>query len=169
MKIPMLCFLLMSYALNANPLPQMTKLGEGEMRYLFWTLYRAELYVDASPYQQDHYPKLLKIEYFKNISQADLLNATKEQWQHIGIDERLITDWLEQLNRIWPNINEGDQLIIYVDDERRSTFYSGGHDLPDQELGVINDDNFGPAFLDIWLSEKTSEPQLRMKLLGERE
>jgi len=166
MKISMLCFLLVSGALNASALPQLTKLGEGEMSFLFWTLYHAELYVDELPYQQDDYPKLLKIEYFKNINKDDLLNATKEQWQHIGINESLITDWLAQLKNIWPDIYEGDQLIIYVNGEGQSIFYSDISDVSTQELGVINDQYFGPAFLDIWLSEKTSEPELRVKLLG---
>jgi hypothetical protein len=166
MKTSMLCLLFLSGALNANTLPQMTKLGEGEMSYLFWSLYRAELYVNELPYQHHVYPKLLKIEYFKSIKKDDLLNATKEQWQHIGIDDNSITDWLVQLQDIWPDIDEGDQLIIYVNGEGQSIFYSDISDLSTNELGVINDVHFGPAFLDIWLSEKTSEPELRAKLLG---
>ena len=166
MKKLILCLLLVSSAISASPLQQLTKLGEGEMSYLFWNVYRAELYVKELPYQQGDYPKLLKIKYFRDIEKEDLLNATKEQWQHIGISESAIAGWLVQLQTIWPDINEGDQLIIYVNKAGQSIFYSDISDVSTQELGVIKDEEFGPAFLDIWLSEKTSEPELRVKLLG---
>ena len=70
------------------------------------------------------------------------------------------------MQTIWPDINEGDELIIYVNKAGQSIFYSDISDVSTQELGVIKDEEFGPAFLDIWLSEKTSEPELRVKLLG---
>ena len=44
---------------------------------------------------------------------------------------------------------------------QKSAFY-----FNDNLVGSIEDPMFGPLFVDIWLSEKTSEPKLRQQLLG---
>jgi hypothetical protein len=46
-------------------------------------------------------------------------------------------------------------------DQGRSVFY-----FNQQYIGVINPSEFGQIFLAIWLSENTSEPSLRLELLG---
>ncbi|WP_299797114.1 chalcone isomerase family protein [uncultured Shewanella sp.] len=155
-----------SLATSASELPKLIKSGEGEMSYLFWTIYRAELYVESLPFDEKVLPKALKIEYFRNIDSEALVDATKEQWGHLGLDEQLISVWGERLNVIWPDISEGDELIIYVGKDGESTFYSGENGETVNELGRVNDSEFGPAFLSIWLSDKTSQPELRAKLLG---
>ena len=45
--------------------------------------------------------------------------------------------------------------------EGQTIFYEG-----DQELGRINDPEFSRRFFSIWLSTKTSAPEIRLSLLG---
>lgn len=145
---------------------KLIKSGEGEMNYLFWTIYRAELYIESLPFEENSLPKVLKIEYFRDIESEDLVDATTAQWLHIGIDDASISKWAMLLSGMWPDISEGDELILYVSENGESTFYAGEDGFAVKKLGEVNDTDFGPAFLNIWLSEKTSEPELRAKLLG---
>ncbi len=166
MKILYLVLSIFSLSVSASPFPQLIKSGEGEMDYLFWTIYRAELYVDSLPYQEESFPKALKIEYYRDIDSDDLIDATKDQWLHLGINQALITQWTAELPTIWPDISKGDELIIYVSKDGESTFYSGQEGQTVKRLGQVDDHQFGRAFLDIWLSDKTTEPKLRAKLMG---
>ncbi|ACA87046.1 conserved hypothetical protein [Shewanella woodyi ATCC 51908] len=166
MKILYLVLSIFSLSVSASPFPQLIKSGEGEMDYLFWTIYRAELYVESLPYQEESFPKALKIEYYRDIDSDDLIDATKDQWLHLGINQALINQWTAELPTIWPDISKGDELIIYVSKDGESTFYSGQEGQTVKRLGQVDDNQFGRAFLDIWLSEKTTKPKLRAKLMG---
>ncbi|MGB0835545.1 MAG: chalcone isomerase family protein [Psychrobium sp.] len=147
-------------------LQQLTKLGQGTMKVMFWKVYSAQFYAANNSYQQDVYPQALKITYLRGIDGEDLVTATDEQWQQLKIDKAQRASWITVLKPIFPNVTDGDSIVLYVDKERRSQFYfkpKGGEITP---IGKIDDPKLGPAFLAIWLSENTSRPKFRRKLLG---
>lgn len=159
---------LMSTNVMASPVNHLTKVGEGEMTYLFWNLYLAELYIaptstikKAALASNDSKGKALKITYFKSISKQDLISATQDQWEHLGYANRDIQRWLKPLKNMWPDVEPGDKLTLVVSDEGKSQFF-----FDNSPIGTIDDISFGQAFLSIWLSENTSEPELRKQLLG---
>lgn len=154
--------MLVPLSLFADPLADMKKLGEGEMRFLFWTLYKAELYSASDRYQENVKPIALKITYLRDIDSEDLVEATKDQWDHIELQSEKQQQWLERLKQIWPDIKEGDVLTFKVQYDGTGTFY-----FSNNPIGTIEDSEFGIAFLSIWLSDKTSRPKLRVKLIGE--
>ena len=143
-------------SISASPTNGFQKLGEGEMHYMFWTIYSAELFSSATTGEQ-----ALKIEYQKSIDRQALIDATEDQWNQLGYTKQNINAWLEPLNTLWPNVEPGNTLTIIVSEDQTSRFY-----FDDQPIGVVNDKEFGQAFLSIWLSENTSEPKLRKQLLG---
>jgi hypothetical protein len=64
------------------------------------------------------------------------------------------------LASLFPNIYSGDQLIgIKTANSDGIFFYNK------KWIGKINDEKLVDSFFDIWLSEKTSHPELREKLL----
>lgn len=154
---------LISFHLSASPVANLNKIGEGEMDYLFWTLYKAELFA-LNKQSEDIYSQqpTLRITYFKSISKQALLEATQQQWSELGYTPLKTLIWLEPLKAIWPNVEEGDQLTFVTLQDGRGEFY-----FNQTFIGKIADHSFSKAFLSIWLSEKTSEPELRRKLLGE--
>jgi len=152
-KLLIIC-MLFSTTLMASPIKGMDKVGEGKMHYLFWTLYNAELYRNTTS-------QALSITYYKSISKQALIDATEDQWQHLGYKEQAINMWLQPLNQIWPDVSSGDQLTVVVHPKTGSQFY-----LDDNIIGTIPDTSFGHAFLAIWLADNTSEPKLRQQLLG---
>lgn len=154
--------LLVSSQLNASPTDQLSKVGEGSMSYLFWTLYSAELFTNSRSTDLEELGETaLKITYRREISKDALVEATKDQWLHLGYSSQRIEQWVPVLMQIWPSVKPGDQLMLHIDDGNISRFY-----LNQNELGRVKDPEFGLAFIAIWLSEKTSEPKLRKQLLG---
>ncbi|ALO44201.1 chalcone isomerase family protein [Pseudoalteromonas phenolica] len=158
----LICFLF-SFNSFASPVQGLTKYGEGQMSVMFWDLYKAELFGKTSSYQADTPPVALKITYLRDIDKVDLIEATLDQWVHIGYENEAIPNWVSQLEQIWPDIKEGSQLTIRVHPDGTSDFYDAT-----SKIGNMNDPQFGKAFLAIWLSEKTSEPELRAQLIGEK-
>ena len=148
--------------INANPIHHLDKLGMGEMKYLFWTLYQAELYTlnKQSPLINKS-DMALKLIYQKSISSKALIDATKDQWQALDYSDKHINLWLEKLNSILPSVNKQDSLILLLDHQGNSQFFFNL-----EPIGNIEEPGFGPAFMAIWLSENTSEPKLRLQLLG---
>jgi hypothetical protein len=155
--------LLFAPSLFAIQTSQLTKYGEGEMKVLFWHLYKAELFGSKTRYSFDDTKLALKITYYRDIDKEDLIEATADQWQHIGVTHQNIPKWLDELATIWPNIKKNDMLIVTRNEDNSASFFNH-----QGLLGTVNDPDFGDAFLNIWLSEKTTRPKLRAKLVGDK-
>ena len=69
--------------------------------------------------------------------------------------------WLSLMNRIFPDVSEGDVITGIATKDGTSVFYVNG-----EKADEIEDKVFTQRFFDIWLSDKTSEPKFRKKLLG---
>lgn len=153
--------LFFSHNLSASPVALLDKQGEGEMNYLFWTLYKAEYFIEPQ-HAVNEQISALRITYYKSISKQALIEATEDQWRELGYKPMYILLWLEPLKQIWPDVSKGDQLTFVQLANGVGEFY-----FADQAIGRIDDNGFSSAFLSIWLSENTSEPELRRQLLGE--
>lgn len=107
--------------------------------------------------------RALSITYARKISVQDLLSSTKKEWERLGFATRYPLDaWLIMLENIWPNVEKGDQLVVVVTTQGQTTFFNKS-----SSLGTIDDANFGPAFLSIWLDENSRFEKNRKELLGE--
>ncbi len=146
---------------NASPLQGLKAVGTGSMDWLFFTLYDATLYSTTGRYQAQQYPVALQIKYHKNIASADLVSATKEQWQHLGLKNSEQALWLAQLAKLWPDVKEGDVLTFVASSSSEGQFY-----FNNRLLGSVAGGEFATAFIAIWLSEQTSRPDLRQQLIG---
>ncbi len=137
------------------------KVGEAELSVLFWSVYHSSLHSLNGSFIEKQRPIKLEINYLRDIEAADLISKTAEEWQQQGLNHANQNIWLEQLRIIWPNIKENDTLTFIVDTQNQSHFL-----FNQQSIGSISDEDFADHFLAIWLSEKTSRPNLRKKLLG---
>jgi hypothetical protein len=160
----LLVFITLLCSLNAAAMPENIKLvGQGQFSYLFWDLYQAKFYTSDgrwTSYQQSA-PLVLKLTYQRDISKADFIEATVDQWEHLeGKVTAQHKDWAKQLDSLWTDVKKDDQLSCVLMADSTVQFY-----FNDKLLGAVTDPKFGPAFLDIWLSEKTSAPKLRKQLL----
>jgi hypothetical protein len=147
----------------ASPIRDLEKIGSGQMDYLFWTIYEAEYYAGEHTItgNTETNKQALKIKYLKPIKSKALVQATIDQWQHLNYDASDIEQWARSLENLWPNVEPGNSLTLIIEENGKSAFY-----FDDTLIGTIEAEQFGDAFLSIWLSENTSEPNLRRKLLG---
>ncbi|XPF96295.1 chalcone isomerase family protein [Colwellia sp. RE-S-Sl-9] len=164
---------------DSSLLSSLNKIGEGQMKVLFWKVYKAEFYTSGSVYQEQTYPKALKLTYQRDIEQKEFIDATKDQWNKLNahFNERIISEtleaqWVTQLKDIFPNITEKDVILFILTEQKQAHFYlktfdnnKNQYNETYQVLGTIKDTNFGDYFLSIWLSEHTTEPKLRKQLI----
>ncbi|MEH6452007.1 MAG: chalcone isomerase family protein [Psychromonas sp.] len=156
-----LCILAYSSVSKAQDINSLRLVGQGGMSWMFMDIYQASLYSQDGTYQHSNYPQALTINYKKNISKSQLIKATKEQWKKLSVDNKRYQPWINDLNRLWPDIAKGDKLTLFIEQGGNGYFYHNG-----QLIGSVDSPDFAPAFLSIWLSEKTSQPRLRKKLIG---
>lgn len=151
--------LLLASSVFASPVSDLALVGQGKMSWLFWDLYQARFYSENGRYQPDGYPQALSLRYQRNIDKQDLLTATVEEWQRLGVSWK--QEWPRQLEQLWPSVRTNDELVLRVDEDGVSRFYFNW-----RLLGSIDDPAFAPAFLAIWLSADSRDPQLTRQLKG---
>ncbi|MGI9280446.1 MAG: chalcone isomerase family protein [Endozoicomonas sp.] len=134
--------------------------GASQLTWGFWVIYDSELRTPEGIYSSGQDQLALKITYRRNIKKGGLLQATDDQWQHLGIKESRRKLWLSELEAIWPDIRKGDHLLFVLNDGR-GFFYQAG-----QLLGTSIGTEHARAFINIWLSPDTAYPELKDELLG---
>ena len=138
--------------------PNLIHLGHGNYTRFGFEIYQAHLYVDET--------KLIKkfaiiLDYARQIQKDVLIKATIEQLEKLGYPTKKTLEWKSHLDKIYPNINKGDQFAAIYSPTSGTTFIYG-----DKIVGNVLDQDFAEAFFGIWLSSKTSAPELRSKLLA---
>jgi len=148
---------------NTFDIRPFVSIGEATFSVLFWDIYKSRLLTTTGSYpiEASQDSLLFDINYLTDISSKDLIKRTIEQWQHIGIATDKYTMYLPILSSIWPDIKDGDSLSLLIEQDRSIFYFNNTY------IGVINNKDFGQMFIDIWLSEKTSQPRLRRDLLGD--
>lgn len=159
MKAIIMIALSLFIPLQAAPLADLKEVGRTELNWIFWKVYDIRLLSADGRYQPQQYPLAIAIKYARDISSQQLVESTVEEWSRQSIDWKPI--WQTTLAKLWPDVTEGDEIILRVEPDLRSHFY-----FNNKMIGRIEDSQFAPAFLSIWLSENTRQPQLRNRLTG---
>jgi hypothetical protein len=162
-------FLIISLLLLASPsfaacpaqhVKETHLVGRGEMRLMLWHLYDAELYAPGAKYDADK-PFTLRLLYKRNIRGDDIARVSVDEMKKNGLsDNKLLDRWQQAMEGIFPDVASGDSLTGFFTGSR--TIFCQG----DRNLGEVEGPDFARHFFGIWLSEKTSAPALRKKLLG---
>ncbi|MGF1769991.1 hypothetical protein L4D06_21710 [Enterovibrio makurazakiensis] len=140
--------------------------GSATLTWGFWKVYDSELRTPSGEFtEDDSLPLALVITYSRDIDADDLLDATVEQWEHLGFSTAQIDEWLPKMERAWPNVKEGDRLIYMLNDKGGQFVYQPlqGNIEP---FATLEDMSLARAFSDIWLSPQTAYPSLRLALIG---
>ncbi len=141
--------------------PELQLVGEAQLRVLLWPVYHSRLYTGDGRYTPDQRPIRLEIEYLRSIDAQQLVERTAEEWRQQGLEHPRQDQWLEAMRALWPDVGEHDVLTLELEENDHSTFYFNG-----KRLGTVEDKDFGPQFLAIWLSPQTTRPELRLALIG---
>ena len=134
--------------------------GSAEMNKLFIHVYDASFWSDSGAMKA---PYALSITYDMDFSKGDLIGRTVTELKHISnLPDDKLQQYAKQLTTIWPDISKGDRITAFTPDTKKTVFYYNG-----KNIGQIVDADFSAAFFGIWLSPKSSEPQMRKELLAD--
>ena len=146
-------------------LPETTLVGQGLYRWFGLSIYKARLWGDKAKVTATGWPTssfALELEYARKLDGEDIAIASIDEIKKLGIGTNAQHDqWLADMKKIFPNVEEGQQLTGLFSPGQPSRFFLNGG-----SIGEIADPEFGPAFFGIWLHPKTSAPKLRQLLLG---
>lgn len=141
------------------PNPQMV--GKGRLSVMFWDVYDAALFAPDGRWQEKQ-PFALTLSYLRDIEGRKIADRSAEEIRRLGFDDEVkLATWHNQMRRIFPDVEEDTTLTGIYTPSGETIFY---HE--DKEAGRISDPEFGRYFFNIWLSDETSAPDLRAKLLG---
>ena len=142
--------------------PQAKSVGEGRMSVLFWDVYDATLYATDGDLQQGK-PFAIELTYLIDIEGKKIADRSAEEIRKQGFtDEIKLATWHSQMREIFPDVSEGVTLTGIYTTSGESIFLKNN-----KTIGKVTDPEFGKAFFDIWIGDKTSAPKLRKKLLGD--
>ncbi|MFC0444967.1 chalcone isomerase family protein [Pseudidiomarina halophila] len=151
-------------AANCNPDAgkDLETVGKTRLTVWFWDVYDAELLTDTGNYE-DYERRALRLSYLREIEATELVETTREEWQRM--DDITVTakhdEWLKRLNQMWPDVQEGDCLMLVETEQGHSEFFNA-----EGKLGTIESSEFTDDFLAIWLSPDSKFKSERNELIG---
>ncbi len=135
--------------------------GQTRLKVLFWDIYDASLIAPKGQFSNDK-PFALELKYLRDFKGKEIASRSVDEMRKLGVkDEVKLAAWYQEMQDLFPDVKEGESITGVVDENRISHFYYN-----DKLLGKVHDKEFSLWFFNIWLSEKTSEPEMRRDLLG---
>lgn len=168
MKKWLLLLLLCSPLTQATDWLRWQTVGRATLTWGPFTVYDSQLLTPGGRWQPRQWPLALVITYRRDISRQELLDATLEQWQaqNIGSGEQR-QQWLQQLAAFWPDVSDGTRLAFQADASGGQFYWqTAGTQAAIRAIGPKFDTAFRDAFLNIWLSPKSTYPDIRRELIG---
>lgn len=146
-------------------LTRATLAGEGQLRFLRLRIYDARLWVtptfEAQSYER--HPLALELTYHRAFTGAAIAQRSIEEIQRQrSLSPAQAERWRQALAAVLPDVQAGDRLTSLYQPELGMRLWRGS-----QELSPIQDAELAQLFFGIWLSPRTSEPDLRRALLGQ--
>jgi hypothetical protein len=145
----------------ARDVPGLTPIGEGTMRFFGLKVYDVRLWTPMRSFNHLD-PFALELIYDLSLSGRDIAERSVKEMRGLGYsDEVKLKRWGDEMARIFPDIKQGDTLVGVSVPGKEARFYTR-----EKFIAAVADPEFARAFFDIWLSERTSAPGVRSKLLG---
>ena len=138
--------------------------GKGALRFLGMLIYDVRLWAQpewrAEQYSQT--PLVLELEYARDLSGTRIAERSLKEMQGLNrIESEQGQAWLARMKAIFPDVKANDRITGLLVPGEAARFFLNG-----KPLGEIADGAFAELFFGIWLSPKTSEPELRRALIG---
>ena len=151
-----------SYFIAFDALPPLKEIGRSSLRVMVFKVFDSALFTETGEWQDPTKSFRYELTYARTIAGAVLASQTTKEWEHLGFTDERQSGWVEYLEAIWPDVSKGDTITFDVDAAGVSRFYFNG-----EWLGAVEDPDFAPMFIAIWLSPETSRPAHREGLLAD--
>lgn len=138
--------------------------GQAQLRLLGFGIYQAQLWTlpgfrADQPLEQ---PVLLQLTYLRDFEGPAIAQRSLEEMRRAApLAEAQAQRWLASMERLFPHVRAGERLAGLYTPGQGARFW---HDT--QPLGEVADAEFARRFFGIWLAPTTSQPALRLSLLG---
>lgn len=136
-------------------------IGKGNYTFFLLDVYEARLWA-ANKKNIYEGELLLELKYKMNFEGMDIVKQTKKEFDNADVPESKSKRWSSELESIFPNVSKGDRILARYAPSKGIKFYLNESNF----IGEVRDLEFSRSFLDIWLGPKSSDPDLRDKLLG---
>ena len=145
-------------------LPQAQLIGKTRLTVFGFQVYDARLWAapgfDAGSYTAQ--PLALELTYLRDFKALNIAERSiKEMRRSAAISDAQEARWLAEMQRVLPDVKKGDRILGVHKPGTGADFWVNG-----KPVGEIADPEFARLFFGIWLSPKTSEPQMRSRLLN---
>ena len=138
-----------------------TIIGEGTLKVFFMEIYDLRLIADSPTFSWQNKFKLDFI-YTRDLKKDSVIKSSiKELRRQSSVSERDIESWQGYLEQSIRPVQEGTHATVLWEPEGQITFHYENSDPT-----TIEDEDFARAFLNIWLGEETSQPELQSEILG---
>ena len=155
-------------AIAARPLPPQVlstapgihPFGKG--RHSWWgvRMYDATLWI-VGPQWSATAPHALDIEPGRAVPSDTLVKNAIAEMRDLKVgDERQLGIWQAEMIKLIPNVQQGDQIVIFCSDTKRTLSY-----LNNSSTGEVDDPSFCPAVMSVWLHPQTKHQAIRKSLL----
>jgi hypothetical protein len=173
LALAVVALLVMTPALAAPPLtpkplpepvnsqaPGIRPLGRGRETVWGIHIYDATLWVVGARYTPIE-PHALDIEPGKKVSADTLVNTAMDEMRRLKLgDASQLASWRVEMRQLMPNVNSGDQIVIFCPTDAKTLMYYNG-----RIQGQINDPTLCPAIMNVWL-HPASKSSVRKSLLA---
>ena len=138
--------------------------GQGRLRYFGLHIYDAALW-SSPPVSADEAPNgplALELRYARKLSGSLIAERSLQEMKNVGaVSDADGQRWLEAMKDVFPDVAAGDRITGIYRPRVSAAFFFNGH-----PRGEVRDAQFALLFFGVWLSPRTSQPALRLALLG---
>jgi hypothetical protein len=138
--------------------------GSARLRFLGLHIYDIQLW-SQGPLAADtvfDVPLALVIDYARDLTGSKIASRSIDEMGRQGrADEQTVQRWLAAMTGLFPDVRAGDRITGVQRPNEATRFFHNG-----RVLGEVRDALFTRRFFGIWLAPQTSEPTMRLQLLG---
>lgn len=148
----------------AADLPGARLQGSGNLRVMLMRIYDARLWVGGAAVVTDWatLPLALELQYSRELKGELIAERSLTEMRRQGeIDAVTAERWLGVMKALFPDVKAGDRITGVNLPAVGARFFLNG-----AFRGEVREADFARVFFGIWLSPRTSEPALRLALLG---
>jgi hypothetical protein len=134
--------------------------GEGTYSKFMIDAYDAAIWTDAKEWSME-IPFALSLKYRMHFTSKDIVGRSLEEMNHVEpLTKEQVEEYNQILGKLIPDVSPGDVITaVYMPGKWEDFYYNG------KKTGRIESDALARHFLAIWLSPKTSAPNLRNNLI----
>ena len=144
--------------------PQARLQGTARLTWLGLHVYDARLWVAPgfAAAQPQRHAFALELTYARAFRGRDIAARSLSEMRRAGeIEREVAARWEAELAALLPDVKPGDRITGVHRSGRGASFFVNDH-----HAGEIADARFAERFFAIWLGSHTSEPAMRIHLLG---